>query len=67
MQDVERWPPERVRVLSKLEGMGPRPPVVGLTFGEKWAFFSVSLIGKKDGIGTDKKRFADLVVRNPAW
>lgn len=41
--------------------------MVGLTFGEKWAFFSVSLIGKKDGIGTDKKRFADLVVRNPAW
>ena len=29
----------RVRVLSKLEGMGPRPPVVGLTFGEKWAIF----------------------------
>lgn len=45
---------ERVRALRKLDRMGPRPPVVGLTFGEKWAVLSVSIIGKKEGIGTLK-------------
>lgn len=43
-----------MRALRKLEGMGPRPPVVGLTFGEKWVVLSVSVIEKKEGAGTMK-------------
>ena len=45
---------ERERARGKLEGMGPRLPVVGLTFEEKWAIFSVSMIEKKEGVGTVK-------------
>lgn len=49
---------------------GARPPVVGLTFGGKMGFFFFFLIAvmeKKEGIGNDKKRFEDLVVRSPLW
>ena len=34
--------------------MGSRPPVAGLTFEEKWAIFSVSMIEKKEEVGTVK-------------
>lgn len=43
-----------MRALRKLEGMGPGPPVVGLTFGEKWVVLSVSVTEKKEGTGTMK-------------
>lgn len=62
-QEIEGMAKGERRALSKLEGMGPRPPVVGLTFEEKWAISSVSKIEKKEGLATDKNRFADLVVR----
>ena len=43
--------------------------MVGLTFGEKvgFFFFLIAVIEKKEGIGNDKKKFEDLVVRSPAW
>lgn len=46
-----RWqgrPKERERALRKLEGMGPIPPMVGLTSGEKGAVLSVSIVEKKE-------------------
>lgn len=57
MEICRKWqgrPKERVRALRKLEGMGPGPPVVGLTFGEKWVVLSVSVTEKKEGTGTMK-------------
>lgn len=39
---------ERAKALRKLEGMGPTPPVVGLTSGEKGAVLSVSITEKKE-------------------
>lgn len=39
---------ERERALRKLEGMGPLPPMVGLTSGVKGAVLSVSIIVKKE-------------------
>jgi len=27
----------------------------------------IAIIEKKEGIGNDKKRFEDLMVRSPAW
>ena len=30
-------------------------------------FFLIAVIEKKEGIGNDKKKFEDLVVRSPAW
>lgn len=42
---------------------------VGLTFGKSGLFFLcvIAVIEKKEGIGNDKKKFEDLVVRSPAW
>ena len=70
MQDVEGWSWKRVSTQSA-ERDGARPPVVALTFGGKvgffFFFFLIAIREKKEGIGNDKKRFEDLVVRSPAW
>lgn len=36
---------------------------MGLTGGETWAIFCVSIIEKNEETGTDENRFADLLVR----
>lgn len=68
MQDIEGWSWKRVSTQSA-ERDGARPPVVALTFGGKvgFFFFLIAIIEKKEGIGNDKKRFEDLMVRSPAW
>ena len=65
MEICRRWrgrPKERVGALRKLEGMGPRPPVLGLTAGEKWAVSSVSIRAKKEGARYYENGFTDLAL-----